>query len=124
MAPVYLPSYVVVFGDKHTVGSLKAFASDGLSQGPLLRIWVFLVFLTVGFFLGFWQMLSFGCEFLVYFVVDFSARALGAGFRPGVFSPTVSTTSTMGWNGWKFVAAISLGMRAIFVLTTSAFGLS
>jgi len=30
-------------------------------------------------------MLSFGCEFHVYFVVVFSARALGAGFRPGVF---------------------------------------
>jgi len=32
-------------------------------------------------------MLSFGIEFLVYFVVVFSARALGAGFRPGVFLP-------------------------------------
>jgi len=31
-------------------------------------------------------MLSFGCEFHVYFVVVFSTRALGAGFRPGVFS--------------------------------------
>jgi len=30
----------------------------------------------------------------------------------------------MGWTGWKFVAAISLGMRAIFVLITSAIGLS
>jgi len=30
-------------------------------------------------------MLSFGREFHVYFVVVFSARALGAGFRPGVF---------------------------------------
>jgi len=32
-------------------------------------------------------MLSFGTEFLVYFVVVFSARALGAGFGPGVFLP-------------------------------------
>jgi len=31
-------------------------------------------------------MLPFGCGFHVYFVVVFSARALGAGFRPGVFS--------------------------------------
>ena len=85
MAPVHLPSCVVVFRDKHTLGSLKAFVADGLSQGPLLRIWFFLVFLTVGFFLGFWQMLSFGCESLVYVVVVFSARALGAGFRPGFF---------------------------------------
>ena len=87
MAPVHLPSCVVVFGDKHTLRSLKAFAADGLSQGPLLRIWVFLVFLTVGFFVGFWQMLSLGWEFLVYFVVVFSARALGACFRPVVFRP-------------------------------------
>jgi len=69
-------------------------------------------------------MLSFGCEFHVYFVLVFSARALGAGFTPGVFSPTVSTALTMGWTGWKVVAAISFGMRAIFVLIASAFGLS
>jgi len=30
-------------------------------------------------------MLSFGCEFHEYFVVVFSPRALGAGFKPGVF---------------------------------------
>jgi len=124
MAPVLLPSCVVVFGDKHTQGSLKAFAADGLSLGPLLRMWVFLVFLTVGLFLGFLVDVSFGREFHVYFVVVFSARALGAGFGPGVFSPTVSTASTMGWTGWKFVAAISSGMRAIFVLIASAFGQS
>ena len=53
MAPVHLPSCVVVFDDKHAQGSLKAFAADGLSLGPLLRIWVLMVFLTVGFFLGF-----------------------------------------------------------------------
>ena len=32
-------------------------------------------------------MLSFGSEFLVYCVVVFSAWALGAGFRAGVFLP-------------------------------------
>jgi len=84
----------------------------------------FWFFLTVGLFFGFLVDVSFGREFHVYFVVVFSARAPGAGFRPGVFSPTVSTASTMGWTGWKFVAAISLGMRAIFVLIASAFGLS
>ena len=46
-----------------------------------------MVFHTVGFFLGFLVDVSFGSEFLVYFVVVFSARALGAGFRPGVFLP-------------------------------------
>jgi len=34
----------------------------------------------------FGRCLSFGSEFLVYFVVVFSARVLGAGFRPGVFA--------------------------------------
>jgi len=29
----------------------------------------------------------------------------------------------MGWTGWKFVAAISSGMRAIFVLSAWAFSL-
>jgi len=42
-----------VLDDKHTVGSLNALAADGLSPGPRLRIWVFLGFLTVGFFFGF-----------------------------------------------------------------------
>jgi len=32
-------------------------------------------------------MLSFGCEFHVYFVVVFNTRALGAGFDPGFFLP-------------------------------------
>jgi len=53
MTPVLLSSCMVVSGDKHTQGSLKAFAVDGLSLGPLLRILVFLVFLTVEFSLGF-----------------------------------------------------------------------
>jgi len=87
MAPVHLPSCVVVFGDKHTEGSLKAFAADGLSLGPLLRIWAFLVFLTVGLFLGFLVDVSCGGKFHVYFVVVFSARGLGVGFGPGVFFP-------------------------------------
>ena len=54
MAPVHLPSCVVVFGDKHTEGSLKAFAADGLSLGPLLRIGFFWFFSLLGYFLGFW----------------------------------------------------------------------
>jgi len=53
MAPVLLPSSMVVFDDVCSWGSLKAFAADGLSLVLLLRIWVFLVFLTGGFFLGF-----------------------------------------------------------------------
>jgi len=59
-------------------------------------------------------MLSFRCEFLVYCVVVFSARALGASFRPGVFSPMVSTASTMCWTGWKFVAAITITVTCYF----------
>jgi len=42
-----------VFDDACSWGSLKTFTADGLSLVLLLRIWVFLVFLTVGFFLGF-----------------------------------------------------------------------
>jgi len=38
-------------------------------------------------------------SFLHIFVVIFNAPALGAGFRPWVFSPTASTASTMGWTG-------------------------
>ena len=54
MAPLLLPSCVVVFCDNHTQGSLKDFAADGLSLGPLLRIWVFFWFFSLlGFFLGF-----------------------------------------------------------------------
>jgi len=50
------------------------------------RFGFFWFFSLLGFFLGFWQRLPFGRQFLVYFVVVFSARARGAGFRPGVFS--------------------------------------
>jgi len=53
MALVLLLSSEVVFDDACSWGSLKAFAADGLSLVLLLRISVFLVFLTVGFFLGF-----------------------------------------------------------------------
>jgi len=63
----------------------------------------------------------FGQEFLVYFVVVFSAQALGAGFRPGGFSTRVSTALTMGWSGWKFVAAISIADACYF--STYCFGL-
>jgi len=66
-------------------------------------------------------MLSFGDEFHVYFVLVFSARALGTGFRPGVFSPTVSTDSMTGWTGWKFVAAITIAVTCYF--SSSCFGL-
>jgi len=60
-------------------------------------------------------MLSFGREFHVYFVVVFSARALGASFKQGVFfSPTVSTASTMGWTGWRFVAALTIAVTCYF----------
>jgi len=66
-------------------------------------------------------MLSFGCEFLVYFVGVLSAKVLGAGFRSGVVSPTVSTTSTIGWTGWKFGAAITIVVTCYFC--THCFGL-
>jgi len=53
MALVLLPSSMVVFDNICSGGSLKAFAADGLSLVLLLRICVFLVFLTVGFLLSF-----------------------------------------------------------------------
>jgi len=53
MAPVLLPSSLVVFDDACSWGLLMAFAVDGLSLVLLLRIWVFLVFLTVEFVLVF-----------------------------------------------------------------------
>jgi len=53
MAPVLLPSSVVVFDAVCSWGLLKAFTADGLSLVLLLRIWAFLVFLTLGFVLGF-----------------------------------------------------------------------
>ena len=69
------------------------------------------VFLTVGWFLGFLVGVCFvsdgSFQFLcIYLVAVFSARALGAGFRPGV-RPTVSTAFTKGWTGWRFFAALS-----------------
>jgi len=42
-----------VFNYAYGGGSLKAFVVDGLSLVLLLRIWVFLVCLSVGFSLGF-----------------------------------------------------------------------
>jgi len=53
MAPVLLPSSMILFHDVCSWGSSKAFVADGLSLVLLIQIWVFLVFLTVGFFLGF-----------------------------------------------------------------------
>ena len=69
------------------------------------------VFLSVGWFLVFLVEVSFRWRWVfsilcIYLVAVFSARALGAGFRPGV-RPTVSTTLTKGWTGWRFFAAIS-----------------
>ena len=59
----------------------------------------------------------------IYLVAVFSARALGAGLRPGV-RPTVSTALTKGWTGWRFFAALSYRCMLLFVPTASAFGLS
>ena len=64
-------------------GLRGGWAFPGVSSTDL----VFLVFLTVGFFLGCLVDVSVGRGFFVHFVVVFSARALGAGFRPGVFLP-------------------------------------
>ena len=88
-------------------------------------IWVLL---TVGWFLGFLVEVGFVSVgsfqfFCSYLVAVFSARALGAGFRPGV-RPTVSTTLTKGWTGWRFFAALSYRCMLLFVPTASAFGLS
>ena len=55
-------------------------------------------------------MLSFEFGFLgIFLAAVFSARALGAGFRPGV-RPTVSTSLTKGRTGGRFVAAILEGL--------------
>ena len=95
--------------------AFSAASSTDLAFFGFSHCWVFFGFSVDAFF---------GCEFHLYFVVVLSTLALGAGIRPGVFGPTGSTASTMGWTGWKFVAAISLRMRAIFVLIASAFTLS
>ena len=119
MALVLLPSCVVVFDHKHTQGSLKAFAADGLSLGPLLQIWVFLVFLTVGFCFGFSVDVSFGCGLHVYFVVVFSARALGAGFRPGVFLPRFPPPRRWVALGGSFLRPYPLGCMLFLYLLLS-----
>ena len=69
-------------------------------------------------------MLLFICGFIVKLPLAavFCARALGAGFRPGV-RPTVSTALTIGWTGRRFSRPY-LRMRGILVPTASAFGLS
>ena len=54
-------------------------------------------------------MFSFEFGFLCIFLAAvFSARALGAGFRPGVH-PTVSTALTKGRTGRRFFAALPEG---------------
>jgi len=113
-----------VFADKHTQGSLKAFAADGLSLGALLRIWVFLVFLTVGFFLGFLLDAFFWLRVSCIFGCSFQRPGAWCRFWTRGFSSMVSTVLRMGWTEWQFVAAISFRMRAILVLIASAFGLS
>jgi len=75
---------------------------------------VFCFFSLLGLFWVFGRCFLLVASFIYIFVVVFSARALGAGFSPGVFSPTVSTASTMGWTGWKFVAALSIGDACYF----------
>ena len=67
-------------------------------------------------------MLSFGCEFHVYFVVVFSARALGAGFRPGVFLPRFPPPRRLVGLGGSLLRPYPSRMRAIFVLIASALG--
>jgi len=114
MAPVLFPLSMVVFADVCSCGSLKAIAAERLPLVLLLQIWVFLVFHTVVFLPGFtvdafcWLRVS-----CLFFVV-FSAQALGAGFRQGVFSPMVSTASMMGSTGWKFVAAKTIAVTCYF----------
>ena len=58
-------------------------------------------------------MLSFGCKFLVYFVVVFSARALGAVLDQGFFSHGFHRLDD-GLDGWKFVAAITIVVTCYF----------
>jgi len=69
-------------------------------------------------------MLSFGREFRVYFVVVFSARALGAAFRPGVFLPRFPPPRQWVGLGGSLLRPYPLRMRAIVGHVASAFGLS
>jgi len=64
---------------------------------------------------------SFGGGFYLYLILVLSSRALGASFRPGVSSPTISTALTLGWTGWKFFAVIAF--VASRYLWTNGFGL-
>jgi len=54
-------------------------------------------------------MLSFGREFLVYFVVVFSTQALGVGFRPGVFPPQYELPRRRGGLGGSLLRPYPLG---------------
>ena len=69
-------------------------------------------------------MLSFGCKFLVYFVVVFSAQARGAGFRLGVFLPRFPLPRRWVGLGGRLLRPYPFRMRAIFGLNAWAFGLS
>jgi len=69
-------------------------------------------------------MLSFSREFHVYFVVVFSARALGVGFRPGAFFPRFPPPRRWVGLGGSLLRPYPLRMCAIFVLIPLAFGLS
>ena len=86
-----------------------------LTLALALRVLVLVAFLTVGWGLGCLVKVLVACRvsFVCFVVAVFSARALGAGFRPGVRS-TVSTTLTKGRTGRRFVVAISL--RCMLVL--------
>ena len=61
-------------------------------------------------------MLSFDCEFHVHLVVVFSARALGAGFRPGVVLPWFPPSRRWVGPGGSLLRPSPLRFRVIFVL--------
>jgi len=121
IAPELLPPCMVVFDAVCSWGSLKAFTADALSPVLLLRVWVFLVFLTVGFFLDFSVNAFFWSRVSCLFCYSFQCPGAWCGFYTMGFSPTVSTTSTTGWTGWKFVVAITFAVTCYFC--TYSFGL-
>ena len=73
--------------DSAFLGIVEGFPADGLSLGLTYGFGMF-GFLTVGWFLGFLVDFLCGSGYCIssckhIFAVDFSAWALGAGFRPG-----------------------------------------
>ena len=80
MAPLLLPLSALVLDDACSWGSLKAFAADALSLLLLLRICVFLVFLTVGFFLEFSVDACFWLRVSSIFCSSFQRLGPGCGF--------------------------------------------